>query len=242
MDSAFDYIVAASAYVFVYESDELTFPEDEAAFQKSFQEFYRKEIDKDIARRILLELSNLGLIAVRHEKYAGTIISFKQGDFDQRYVELAESGYAKFIRPGDNANEIYRRTLNNNDFWRDLADEYQGIDAQPDPNIPASDRVVTLSHNSEQGKLIIGALDRISDDLQTNNQIADEAGQDRDRLVAEAKAAKELIKGDRISISKLRTMIWSFFKEISDKFREKAAEWSVDEVLAVLAKILEMLK
>ena len=141
------------------------------------------------------------------------------------------------------AGEVYRRTIKNDRFWSDLEAAINGGDTQQVLDlVPASDRIVTILHNSEEGKVLISAIDNVIDNLETNNEIAAQAGQERDRLISEGKASRQIILGVDVSAKNLKNLVWSFFKEISIKFRAKSADWGVDKAMDLIEKILDLFK
>ena len=243
MNNAYNYLVAAAAYVFAYEEDEVEFPDNEAELSKRFLEFYGKEISVELSRRIIFSFGEVGLIGVVEEEYAGLIISFDQSNFDSTFGRLADAKHGKFIDVSQSAGEVYRRTINNDRFWADLETALKdGGDQQAIKLAPASDRIVTILHNSEEGKLLISSIDKIVDNLETNNEVAAQAGQDRDRLISEGKASRQIILGVEVSAKNLKNLVLSFFKEIYAKFKAKSAEWGVDKAMDLIEKIIEFIK
>ena len=246
--SAFDYILGAVAYIYAYErEDGYKFSSDPIALSKDFADKYDHELPKEVADRVVDELDRLEFISLIRDKYAGTILQFDQDKFNSRYSNLADRSYRKFLSLAQPAPEIYLKAISNPQLWNDLGEEgdfatESDRDAVQQERIPASDRLVTVSHNSDEGQLLQLSLDQIISELETNNAIAAEAGEDRERLIAEARASRELVLGEKISTGKLQSLVLSFFQEIGKKFREKASEWSVDKVISVLLKILELLK
>jgi len=243
----FDYLVGATAYLYAYEPDGgLRFPDTAAQIAEHFEKKYDHSIDIALANRILEELSRLEFIGLTIDKYAGELIEFDQDKFNSRYDSLSKENQKVFISIHSQALDFYERAISNEKLWKDLSLETDSGALSEDrgalDRIPASDRIVTISHNSEDGQVLALSLTQIIDDLEKNNSIAAEAGGDRERLLAEAKASRELLRGETISSDKLKFLVLRFFEEIAKKFREQTATWTLDQVFSVLLKILDLLK
>ena len=243
MTEPIEYVVAAAAYQHcLLKSGEFEFPKTVEDFVISLNSFYNCSIDKDIAAGVLRRLAALDFVVMRNDKYAGVIISAQQDSFDSRYLALCELKPEIFVRPMNDAWIFYSKSMNNPLLWADLSGEAIENISNIDNNIPASDRVVTLTHNSEESRTVISAIECVVDDLETNNEIASEAGESRERLVSEGKAAIELIRGEKISWLKANGLILEFLKEIAKKFSSKVADWGLDGAIQIMHKILDLLK
>ena len=249
MADTFEYLVGATAYIFVYpQNDDERFPDSFERVQEAFQRFYDKALDLDRVKRVVRELARLSFITLVEDRYAGEVIEANDHHYDTRYRFLSDRKYKKFFKVSDSAGTIYRKVLSNPLFWEDLATDEAEELAAPEPGelnveeVPAADRVVTISHNSEEGQILELSVSHIVGDLETNNAVANEAGDERDRLIAEGKATHGLLKAERISLSNLRTLIWNFFQEVAKKFEGRAVEWSVDKALMILSKLFEMME
>ncbi len=84
--------------------------------------------------------------------------------------------------------------------------------------IPASDRVVSRKDNQAGIEAISTAMDEIVEALDRDNQIGAELGDDRQLLLHELAASKELIGGDRFYLRRLFNLISPALKFLSEKF------------------------
>lgn len=244
MDSAIDYLTAAVAYQHCLQNeDSWTFPKEASELCSSFEGFYSKKIEKRAADLVFRRLADFGLIQIREDRYAGLVVIVEQDAYDSRYLSCCDEFPSIFIRPRHEAWQFYRKAMASDDFWHDLGIELKNQSEDPIQKnfvsqIPASDRFVTLTHNSPEAKEIDGVIECIVTELRESNSIAEIAGADRDRLVAEGNASRDLLRGEQISWDKMRTLVLTFLKEVSKKFKDEAISWGVSKAIALISKLL----
>ncbi|MBD8618091.1 hypothetical protein IFT67_04075 [Sphingomonas sp. CFBP 13728] len=205
---------------------------------------YKVSFDAHAVDLILRQLSKWKMANIVDDEYAGELIQLGRARSDEAWDE-ADS--VILGRAWEGGGGWFDRVFRNEKFWsaveHELTDNLGApIVTEPvnDP-VPASDRIVTISHNSPEGTLIVSAINTALLDLDQNNLIAAEAGGERERLVAEGKASIELLKGERIKRGALIEVVWKFLKEIMSKFKEKSIDWGVDKSVAILEKMLDLL-
>ncbi|NYF33933.1 hypothetical protein [Sphingopyxis sp. JAI108] len=245
MASALDYLVAATIYRFAYEGHNFSFPDSIDGLQSNLEEYYAVKFDQGVSDKLAKALGTMGVINYSDDRYAGIIISADQNRVNEIFDNLcAQGGIYKSI--DDIANSFYKKVISNDDFWKDLRRELSEAgetrSGEYEVVIPAADRTVTVLHNSPEGKEISGVLDTVIDDLSHNNEIAVSAGSDRQRYIAEAKSARELMRGETIRRQAVYEVLWKFFRELLAKFKEKSLEWGIDKVLNLLDDILDLIK
>lgn len=246
MVSPIDYLAAAVAEEIRRPSGiEVT---DLAAIKTIFAKRGVELVDND-AQRVALRLQSLGFLRVVKDEYAGQYYEpASAGVMPFRIDRLKKNESAPgFIYALSGGPTLLSRAFANQKFWSDFE---AGLDEEPEQGlqgtfdvdqVPASDRIVTLSHNSPEGQALAQAVQAVVDDLNVNNAVADEAGPERERLIAEGKASIELLRGERLRKSALIELIWKFLKEVAAKFKEKAVDWGVDHALEVMAKMMDLL-
>jgi hypothetical protein len=86
--------------------------------------------------------------------------------------------------------------------------------------IPASDRVVSLDHNSKVYKEAVISLENIESELLKSNSLGMKA-EERDAFVAEAKSAKLLISGKQVRQAAIYALVQArgFLNKLWTKFR-----------------------
>ena len=58
MNNAYNYLIAAAAYIFAYEENKVDFPDNEDELSRRFLAFYGKDLPSDIARRVIFHSVN----------------------------------------------------------------------------------------------------------------------------------------------------------------------------------------
>ncbi|WP_156405261.1 hypothetical protein [Sphingomonas sp. Root710] len=245
MNEPTDYLVAAITYRFAQEGTDFDFPDNFADLKKDLDIYFSIDIDHSFLRHAVEIMDKIGIISFTEDRYAGESLSAKQDDIDDYYKKAAEDEGTVFVPISEKASEFYDRVFENKQFWIDLQNQISSEisgDIRKLTAVPASDRVVTILHNSEEGRVIEESLDLIISDLNLNNEIASSAGADRPRFIAEAKAAKELVRGESVRKSALIEILWKFLREISAKFKEKIGDWGIEKVLQLLDDMLDLIK
>ena len=209
-DSPLDYLVAGAAYELHGPLQSASPPKYIDSFRKRILEQLGISISEDLAVETLKKLKNLGLINVVTDKYAGTTITYQQANYDHRYLELTSTNPNSLLNKARiGGYEWIKRVLNSKLFQSDLEDQllqnFAHIEGENAPDevsaildkVPASDRIVTILHNSEDGIFISSQLQQIQDDLEKNNEIAVIAGDERDTILGETKAVVEIVRSEK---------------------------------------------
>jgi hypothetical protein len=119
---------------------------------------------------------------------------------------------------------------------RDLRRLLEREAEQAEGNIPASDRVVNLTHNSVSYQEAIDALDKLEALLRETNEYEDV--EDKDQRIAEVSATKRLLQASRVRVSSVLAVIAPTVKFLAKTFATsgigKAAGWAWDKLLALL--------
>jgi hypothetical protein len=101
--------------------------------------------------------------------------------------------------------------------------------------IPASDRVVSLHHNTAAHNATDAALEDVERSLLQSN---DGDPEDKERVVAEVSAARKLLSASKVRVVALATLLGSALSWIASQFAEtavgKAAEWAIQKLTEYL--------
>lgn len=174
------------------------------------------------------------------------------------FEEIAE----RRIRPDSFSSEYFRGSSNNfNDMVQSMARHlFDPFSAElrrylrrnadtPPPGeseyrrmVPASDRVVTIDHNSSAYAIADAALEDVETKLLQIN-VGDP--EDKERVVAEVSAGRRLLKATKVRVTALLAVIGSALTWIATQFAEtaagQAATWAItklQELLPTLAGLL----
>jgi hypothetical protein len=102
--------------------------------------------------------------------------------------------------------------------------------------IPASDRVVRLDHNSAPYTEAMEALDKLEHTLKTANDF--DNVEERDQLLAEVSAGKRLLQATLVRVRAVTEVLGTGLKYMAKKFVDggigKAAGWAWELILRLL--------
>lgn len=245
MSGPLDYLVAAASYRYSYiEEKDFSFPSSAMELARELGDYYQANVDVGVAERVIQEMSRLGILSYSQDKYAGPEISANSENIDSKYEEMSLKDPQIFRPLSLGTREFFIRVLANPVFWTDVNEQlvHEAVGDHTKDIIPAADRFVTILHNSDEGKLIDASLDMVINDLNHNNEIADSAGSDRPRFIAEAKASREVLRGETIRRSALIEVVWKFFRELLGRFKQKASDWGIEKVISLLDQMLDLIK
>jgi hypothetical protein len=97
-------------------------------------------------------------------------------------------------------------------------DEWLGSQTLAQAGVPASDRIVSRSDNQQQIEEIAAGIDELVVELKQDNEVGAALGDDRDLIISEANASKELVRGDRFRVARLAQLLVPALKFLADKF------------------------
>lgn len=124
------------------------------------------------------------------------------------------------------ARELRRHLVKNAD--KPLDEAQGGV-------IPASDRVVSLNHNSQAHTEADAALADVESSLR---QLNDGNPEDKERVIAEVSAARRLLQATKIRVAALVSLLGSALAWIASQFAEtaagQAAEWAIQKLVEYL--------
>ena len=103
-------------------------------------------------------------------------------------------------------------------------------------SVPASDRIVTLTHN--QKSEISLALEEISEQLATSNEIGESLGETKELIVSEVSAAKTLVSTGKFRLNTLFNLLSKPLSFLSEKFTGAAVGELAKRHLTELRKLL----
>lgn len=102
-------------------------------------------------------------------------------------------------------------------------------------DVPASDRIVAVDHNSADYKTIETNLETLERAVQTSNALGAESPEERDRVVAEISATRRLLKATRARMEAVLALIVPALKWIGSKITDGAVQIAIAAAIAALA-------
>ena len=196
MAKAIDYLAAAIVdelraihpkTVFTSLADIITF----------FRDKFGIDVEEAAAGEAAMRIAQLGLAKAYNDPYAGFIFSP-----DSNLTILINIGKidneqnADFLRALAGKEPLLSKVFANSNFWKDLRNQSsQNDDAMiadaTNAAIPASDRIVTLSHNQYQA--IEPETTKLIEQIENGNGVPDEPGF-RERVLGHIRAGRELLR------------------------------------------------
>ena len=105
-------------------------------------------------------------------------------------------------------------------------------------NIPASDRIVPVDHNSPAYQEVDTNLVTLEDHLRRSNSLAEDSPSERDQVLAELSASRRLLKAVQVRIELLKQLLLPALRWIAKKSGEIAVGIAITAVLTALATLL----
>lgn len=211
-------------------------------FSNLFLENFGVDLDEVILSRALFLMDDLNLIRIDEDVYAGQFITLQKTSFSSQFKEVAEqvpdSPLATVLR---GRRQWIEQVLDNAAFWEEARKPSATDGETLDEQVPASDRMVTLLHNSPERLEIATGLEALSESLRTNNEVAAELGDDRERISAELEASRAGIQPERIRAGFIRETVLKVLRELGTKLKDKAMELGVDRLIVLFETLLDNL-
>jgi hypothetical protein len=102
--------------------------------------------------------------------------------------------------------------------------------------IPASDRVVRLDHNSQEYKKTVEALDKLEEALKGDNEFPDP--EEKEQRIAEVSAMKRLLQAVRVSVEKVKALGISTAVRLGAAIYSEAIKQAASAVLRFLRGLI----
>ena len=168
--------------------------------------FKKTPITSTLLKFALVSLGQRKFIE-EHRGYRGSIsfeITRAGYDYVKYRLSLPDSAICKF---------------SSREAWL-VEQEQPGDDAPVVAEVPASDRVVSLDHNSAAYKEAIAALDQVTEAARASNELGAEDPLEKERVIAELSAAKRLLESIKVSVQKVSALIGTTLLWLGSKFAE----------------------
>ncbi len=213
------------------------------SFAEFFEALYNRKIPAENLEATLKMMADVKLIDIDDDPFAGRYISLQKTAFTSQFKliaeELPDSPIAIILRA---KRPWIDSVLANEEFWKVAAAPPTGAASDDDHDldeIPASDRSVTLLHNSPERAEIEHGLSDLVETLRTSNEVADQLGEERERISWELEAAKVAIRSERIRVGYIKDSVLKTLRELGKKLKEKAIDLGVDKLISLFEMILD---
>lgn len=212
------------------------------AVEKNFPAYLEGERLNYLARM----LESYGFITVTTDEYAGDYITPLSGwgvSYRLNKIKEADPKHG-IIFALDRGYTLIERAFSNEKFWSDLDakiasqgdTKFETILDNPE-EIPASDRIVSLSHN--QFKEIDEGTAELLEALERDNGIPENPGL-KERLVGQINAGRELLRAGEFQLAIFQATMLSGLKEVSDRYGDHVIGAAASALMTLILHVLEI--
>jgi hypothetical protein len=214
-------------------------------FEDFFKEAYGYVIPPSALSSIITMMHETDLITIDDDAFAGEFISTQKTAFSTQFRRLAEqvpkSPLAVVLRA---KRPWIEKVFSSEAFWEELKQiddrpSVEQVGSEINIAVPASDRTVTLLHNSPERLEIQADLGEIADTLRTSNEIASELGDDRERIVAELSSVEAGLASERIRVGFIHSSVMPVLTELGLKLKDKGIGLVVERLIALFTALIE---
>lgn len=145
----------------------------------------------------------------------------------ETYARIDQKGYALVESELQDSDSFYSQYALTGDDW--LSGQKFTVGG-----IPAADRVVSKYDNQAELEAIVENLEAIVDELDENNEIGAELGDEKELLKAEIEAGKSLTQNDKFRLRSLVAVLQPALKFLSEKFAGSAIGELAKKLIALL--------
>jgi hypothetical protein len=152
-------------------------------------------------------------------------------DFCHKFM-YAEGGFDGLI---DEVNEQLFEPFSRDllkDLFKNSPLETKSID------IPASDRIVHIDHNSPAYREVDTNLANLEEHVRCSNSLAEDNPSDRDRVLAELSASRRLLQAARVRLELIKQLVVPALQWIAKKFADHIIGILATAAFAALATLL----
>lgn len=149
---------------------------------------------------------------------------------------------ALYVSPDDRMVSLTRNGVeyidcSHGENYEKILDRVRSKESQ-EKHIPASDRYVTLSHNSPERDEVVAALDKVIREFREDHRYDNELGKEKGALLKALEAGRELLDDAKIKVSLGVALLIEPLKNIVEKYEKDITGSVIKEGVGALAKYL----
>ena len=177
------------------------------------------------------EISTLFSVEVSSKRVSLAVDHLKNSNYVSKYssgsISIEAAGYERVENElADDSSVIYQ--------YANFGDKWLGNQTLSNGGIPASDRIISKTDNQKEIDEIIGELSTIGVEIDQNNQVGSELGDEKELIKAEIDAVQELTKHDRFRLKSLLNLVLPALRYLSEKFSGAAIGEAAKRLIALL--------
>ncbi len=232
-----EYLVAATVVAVRRRATIAALPQTSEDLKDLIEKTFSIKISDVVFRDLILNLRASSLLRVVHDDYAGEIFTILKTRMDKPSGDLAEV----LTKAEWGGNSLLGRVFSNDKYWEDLSrfiNQQSEVNQEPDGienSIPASDRLVTLTHN--QAVEIEEKTDEIINHVSALNQMDGEPNL-RELVLGQLRAGKELIQAGTFRVYALESTLIEGLRFIAKRYeREGVAALAAALIMIIFRHI-----
>jgi hypothetical protein len=188
---------------------------DWAAIVANLKSLVGAQVPDDVIESLMKRFLEQGLVEVIQDQFAGDYYKLNHRELSESRVrKLVDGGslVSKYEQVGNQFlhNAIAKFSSDDFDISRPQLD-------QPEAQIPAADRIVSLNDNSEVRDELLGRLDELVSLVHGDND-EDQKLPERERVIAELRAGKELLKAPTVRVKAIWAVLGTALAWLSAEF------------------------
>jgi len=172
----------------------------------------------------------------RDQQLGMRLLLFRSAVEEGRGDFIAYFGHAFLPSADQNVNNSARRVLDQ--IFRPMARELRRrfeAELNKPKEVPASDRIVTINHNSEDYKHLMSALDTLEEVLRGANDYPD--AEEKERVVAEVSAGRRLLQAAKARAGAIAAVLAVPATYLAKQFIGKAVGDAAQVVIDFMTRI-----
>ena len=193
---------------------------------------YNSKVKDDIVIQALETLEELGIATRISDPFTADFFQVNEVEADAYFEAQAAIDGSVFAKANAIGASFFQQALS---AIAKLSDEG---DYSKTVFIPASDRLVRISDNHDYYVEVDELIDETIKAVETNNEVGEVLADDRDRISAELKSGKELIRGSTIRLRALFEILIKPLRFIAQKFSESALGETAKKLIQLLFEAL----
>ena len=175
---------------------------------------------------------------------AASLVEVIEDEITDYYYKIEQDGFLQIYNESviDKSSLIYRYAVVGQDYLEKAVSALRGAGHEsniPDgKSAPASDRIVSLSDNSEFRDQVIGMVSDLSELIRADNDPDGKISDVRPRLISELSASEELLKAPTVRLKALWAVLGAALAFIAKEFAGGAIGQLAGDLLEQLRMLL----
>lgn len=214
--------------------------------EKRYPGIYENRGADEVVDWAVRQLESWDLITIIKDKYAGETLRLYGAKTDEALSDVSALGNQELVTKARVGGvDWFNRVFSNEQFWRDVQDDPPAEIADEETAtgpaeefVPASDRIVSRSDNRVQLEVIQSDMRGLTDEIETNNEISVELGDEKEIIKGELSAADTLLDQPSFRFSRLTSLVLPALQFLADKFAAGAIGEMAKRIISAIIGLI----